>query len=205
MPPIVINRAPWNALVDDSGNNLDGTPWNKAAIKSVLLDPIDVALADADDGTTKDAAQDTILAAHTAQLGLINTAAWTPYTPVWAGADNVQPVLGNGTLAGRSALVGKTCHFVVYLKLGSTSTTGTSSYWTWTLPRPAEAIFGVTACMAVLINTGGGPTAPASVFALNTTTFYLIGAGGGIVNPTSPFTWAPPNCGVYVRGTYESA
>lgn len=40
-----INRAPWTALVDDSGQNLDGSIWNKAAIKTVLLDPIDAALA----------------------------------------------------------------------------------------------------------------------------------------------------------------
>jgi hypothetical protein len=39
-----INRAPWTALVDDSGQNLDGSIWNKAAIKTVLLDPIDASL-----------------------------------------------------------------------------------------------------------------------------------------------------------------
>jgi hypothetical protein len=36
-----INRAPFNALVDDDGSNTIGTPWNKQAIKDVLLDPID--------------------------------------------------------------------------------------------------------------------------------------------------------------------
>jgi hypothetical protein len=39
-----INRAPWNALVDDDGSNTVGSIWNKNAIKNVLLDPIDVAL-----------------------------------------------------------------------------------------------------------------------------------------------------------------
>ncbi len=38
-----INRAPFNALVDDTGTGLTGSIWNKAAIKSVLLDPIDAA------------------------------------------------------------------------------------------------------------------------------------------------------------------
>jgi len=37
-----INRAPFNALVDDTGTGLTGSIWNKAAIQSVLLDPIDV-------------------------------------------------------------------------------------------------------------------------------------------------------------------
>jgi len=36
-----INRAPFNALVDDTGNGLTGSIWNKAAIQNVLLDPID--------------------------------------------------------------------------------------------------------------------------------------------------------------------
>jgi len=36
-----INRAPFNALVDDSGNGTSGSIWNKAAIQNVLLDPID--------------------------------------------------------------------------------------------------------------------------------------------------------------------
>jgi len=44
---ITIDRAPWTALVDDTGQNLDGSIWNKAAIKGVLLDPIDASLAKA--------------------------------------------------------------------------------------------------------------------------------------------------------------
>ena len=38
-----INRAPYNALVDDDGSGLTGTVWNKAQIKNVILDPADVA------------------------------------------------------------------------------------------------------------------------------------------------------------------
>src|SRR4030095_6963433 len=36
-----IDRAPWNALVDDDGSNLVGSIWNKDKIKTVLLDPVD--------------------------------------------------------------------------------------------------------------------------------------------------------------------
>jgi hypothetical protein len=42
---MAINRAPFHALVDDDGSNSLGTPWNKAAIAGVLLDPIDAAIA----------------------------------------------------------------------------------------------------------------------------------------------------------------
>ena len=41
---MAIDRAPWNALIDDDGSNLVGSIWNKAAIKTVLLDPIDASL-----------------------------------------------------------------------------------------------------------------------------------------------------------------
>jgi hypothetical protein len=39
-----INRAPFNALVDDDGTGTTGTVWNTTQIKNVLLDPIDAAL-----------------------------------------------------------------------------------------------------------------------------------------------------------------
>jgi hypothetical protein len=42
---MAIDRGPWNALVDDDGSNLVGSVWNKAAVKTVLLDPMDGALA----------------------------------------------------------------------------------------------------------------------------------------------------------------
>jgi Chaperone of endosialidase len=41
---MAINRTPFNALVDDDGSGTTGTPWNKAQIQGVLLDPIDTAL-----------------------------------------------------------------------------------------------------------------------------------------------------------------
>jgi len=44
---MAIDRAPWNALVDDDGSNLIGSVWNKAAIKTVLLDPVDAAIGGA--------------------------------------------------------------------------------------------------------------------------------------------------------------
>lgn len=40
---MAIDRAPWNALVDDDGSNLIGTVWNKDKIKTVILDPVDAA------------------------------------------------------------------------------------------------------------------------------------------------------------------
>lgn len=42
-----IDRTAFDALVDDDGTNTIGTPWDKAAIEAVLLDPIDAALGSA--------------------------------------------------------------------------------------------------------------------------------------------------------------
>lgn len=40
---MAINRTPYNALIDDNGTGTTGSIWNKNAIKTVLLDPIDAA------------------------------------------------------------------------------------------------------------------------------------------------------------------
>jgi hypothetical protein len=42
---VAIDRTPYNALVDDDGSNTVGTLWTKAKVASVLLDPIDAAIA----------------------------------------------------------------------------------------------------------------------------------------------------------------
>jgi hypothetical protein len=47
---VAINRAPFNALIDDNGTGLTGSVWNKAAIQGVILDPVDAAF-----GTTRQA------------------------------------------------------------------------------------------------------------------------------------------------------
>jgi hypothetical protein len=39
-----LDRTAFNALVDDDGSNLVGSPWNKNAIKTVVLDPVDIAI-----------------------------------------------------------------------------------------------------------------------------------------------------------------
>lgn len=192
-----INRAPWNALVDDPGNNMEGTPWNKAAIKGVLLDPIDASLATLD---TANATQDT-------KLGLINTGAWLPYTPTWQGLDAVGPTLGNGQLQGRYVVFGKTCHFAIFFKPGTTTTFGTSTYWTWTLPLPATAAIAVGGGtnIAGFVNAGGSPSPPGATWTVSATQFYVVAQTGGLVNPSVPFIWSSTNCQMMVRGTYELA
>jgi len=42
---MALNRVPFNGLVDDDGSGRTGTPWNKQAIKDVILDPVDAAIS----------------------------------------------------------------------------------------------------------------------------------------------------------------
>jgi hypothetical protein len=43
---MAINRAPFNALVDDDGSGASGSVWDKSKIASVILDPIDALLTE---------------------------------------------------------------------------------------------------------------------------------------------------------------
>jgi len=49
---MAINRTNWAALVDDDGSNTVGTLWTKDKVKTVLLDPIDTAIAWTEVNTT---------------------------------------------------------------------------------------------------------------------------------------------------------
>jgi hypothetical protein len=42
---MALDRTAYNALIDDDGSNTVGTLWTKNIVKTVLLDPMDVALA----------------------------------------------------------------------------------------------------------------------------------------------------------------
>jgi hypothetical protein len=59
------------------------------------------------------------------------------FTPVWSST-GTQPVLGNGTLYGRYALLGKLVHLYIELTMGSTTTYGSGNY-RLSLPITSEA------------------------------------------------------------------
>jgi len=174
-----INRAPWTALVDDSGQNLDGSIWNKAAIQTVLLDPIDAA------------------------IGPVQTGVWTPYTPTWNTSGAVQPVIGNGTLAGEYALIGKTCHFTLRIIMGTTTTYGDAGIWFYSLPLPGIR-FSYGFIVTAITSAGSAQPAAASVTYSTAQNFYGMTPTAGLIGPTVPFTW---NAGaaLNVRGTYQIA
>lgn len=59
------------------------------------------------------------------------------YTPAWTST-GTQPVLGNGTIYGRYALLGRLVHLYIELTMGSTTTYGTGGYL-FSLPVTSEA------------------------------------------------------------------
>jgi hypothetical protein len=65
--------------------------------------------------------------------------AWTSYTPVWSG-NLTAPTIGNGTATGLFCQIGKTVHFVLSITLGSTSTVGTSSRYSFSIPTSNKNI-----------------------------------------------------------------
>ncbi|MET9733788.1 hypothetical protein ABZZ79_24990 [Streptomyces sp. NPDC006458] len=67
--------------------------------------------------------------------------AWNTYTPTWS-ADPSAPSIGNGTMTGKYAVVGKVCHFTTLVTFGSTTTFGGPNY-TFSLPVTAGALGGL--------------------------------------------------------------
>lgn len=177
---MAIDRTAFHALVDDDGSNTVGSLWNKHAIQTVLLDPIDAALA-------------------------VQAGAWQSYAALWGGSDGVAPVLGNGLLSGRYVLTGKWVDVAIVLQMGSTTTYGTSSYWLFTIPF-VPRIFG-TAGQEVSFRSGamtsaGGAQPGLIAYFLTGASLYVITTSGALVNPTTPFTWSA-GAVLSVRGSYE--
>jgi hypothetical protein len=116
---------------------------------------------------------------------------WTAYTPTWTAA-STDPVIGNGTKAGRYQKTGKMVTYVGRITMGSTTTFGTG-VWYATLPvaavvtspflrYPGSAYFYDNSTIA---NRFGGSCGLDTV---NRIEFY---PGSGVqTTGTGPFTWA---------------
>lgn len=137
---------------------------------------------------------------------------WTPWVPTWGAVTGTQPVLGNGSIAGRYQRIGKTVHFVITLLMGSTSTYPTIQ-WYITLPFPA--MVSVPALIPVFhgrifdnsVGTAFLATAHAqnpAYMALETQSSVSPAAGTDVMRQGFPITWATGDA-IYFSGTYEAA
>ena len=127
---------------------------------------------------------------------------WTNYTPTWT-ATTTDPVLGNGTLAGRYSKIGKTVIGDIILVMGSTTTYG-SGVWSFSLPYTAKSATvrygGSWAAIDVgTINYAG------SVFVspgASTLIFFSRDGGNNFLSSTSPYDWGSGDT-LYLSFAYE--
>jgi hypothetical protein len=130
--------------------------------------------------------------------------AWATYFPSWQGADGLGPVLGNGILSGRYLQTGKWIDVAIVLQMGSTTSFGTSSYWTLSLPFAPKLITNLAQEVTFrggAVSGAGAALAGFTGYAFGTA-LYMITGTGAPVNPSTPATW---NAGAVltVRGSYE--
>lgn len=133
--------------------------------------------------------------------------AWTSYTPTFSGAGSA---VGNGTIAGAYARVGKSILFRVSLLFGTTTTMGTGCFMT----LPVSASAGQTGSIPSFkitfddASSGIGYSGDAKwsgagnmeLFSINTAGTYATLVS---TNATAPFTWTTSDR-IRFGGTYES-
>jgi hypothetical protein len=116
--------------------------------------------------------------------------AWTAYSPVWTTAGTA-PAIGNGTLVGKFAQVGKTVIARIILTAGTTTTFGTLG-WSFTLPVAAAAAEdGLIGNVAGLDSSVPG-WFPGTALLGSTTTLSPVNLAAPAASYTNaaPFAWA---------------
>lgn len=123
---------------------------------------------------------------------------WVSYTPTWAGGS---PAIGNGSLSGVYRRNGDSAEIYIALISGTTTTWGSSTPWTFSLPSglvidtakvPGS---GGSSSLGIAIAqvTGSGNTYDGSI-EVNSTTNVAIrstdSAGNTFWNSTNPGAWA---------------
>ncbi|WP_051789781.1 hypothetical protein [Streptomyces sp. NRRL S-1022] len=137
--------------------------------------------------------------------------AWNTYTPAWT-ATTTAPAIGNGTLTGKYAVVGKVCHFTTLVTFGSTTAYG-SGFYSFGLPVTAGALGGlpqfhgmatVPGNRAVLVAQPGASTGATSYTLWGPASASASGIGqigsGGVFGTA----FASGNV-IRIGGTYEVA
>jgi hypothetical protein len=133
-------------------------------------------------------ANDLLLTAASGEAtGLKYTGSWSNYTPTFTNL-----TVGNGTLAARYCQIGKVCFVKMFFQMGSTSSMGTTPYFT--LPVTAGT-YQATAQFGTMYIEDAGVVSVTGVFiARDTTTAFLsaLGANVTFVGGNSPFTASSP-------------
>lgn len=127
---------------------------------------------------------------------------WQSYAPDW-NASAVNPIRGNGSIAGRWCSIGKTIHFTIVLTFGSSTNIGSGPY-TFGLPVPAANYIQIPVGSANLRDNSTTTRAMRTVYLNTPTTIALANESGALVTHASPWTWAAADT-ILISGTYEAA
>ena len=133
-----------------------------------------------------------------------NLGAWTAYTPTWTGTTD--PVIGNGTLTGAFAQIGKVVNFRIVITMGSTTTFGTGAYRFGVPVTAAASAVGIYTPVGDFMgqdNSTGFWYEATPVLALSTSLLVRYEVGNN-VSTTFPFTWAVSDI-LAINGTYQAA
>jgi hypothetical protein len=136
---------------------------------------------------------------------VLNGGTWTSYTPAWTGSVT-NPVLGNGTIAGRYSKVGKMVDFSIKITAGSTTTFG-SGPWSLSLPVAAASVIDMIGNVLIGDLTGTSMYSMGAAYIPDGGTTLQAYAGGkndgALVSATYPQTWANGDR-LWVTGRYEA-
>lgn len=124
------------------------------------------------------------------------------YVPIWS-TTGTQPVLGNGTIYGRYARLGRLVHLYIELTMGSTTTYGTGTFG-FSLPVTAENRFWILP--GASLDVGVGYEDITGVISGNLTTVFLhtltsVGSNLTTVTQGTPITFGTGDK-IIVQGTY---
>lgn len=124
---------------------------------------------------------------------------WTAYTPTWTATGGT-PTIGNGILTGRYISAGDLCHVNIALTIGSTTSLGTTTAWTWALPVTAA---GSAAGHSWALYWGNTYYVGASLIDAGSTSLRVLSHGSGdAYGYNVPFTWTA-NSRLIISATYE--
>ncbi|WP_330438825.1 hypothetical protein OHB44_28040 [Micromonospora sp. NBC_00821] len=118
---------------------------------------------------------------------LLDATGWVAYTPTWT-AFTSNPVLSNGTIAGRYKRIGTTVHYTGQIEMGSTTTYGVGGWLISTPTTAASATLHVGS--AVLLSAASSVNRIGGSTQFNVATNLTVCAVGGVVSASVPFTWA---------------
>lgn len=120
---------------------------------------------------------------------------WQSYAPEIVTNGNPF-VLGNGTLTGRYALIGKVVHLFISLAIGSTTDQGSGAWFISFPPAAPQAHGSIIGTAMAQKQSGSGTVFVCAVRASSATHFFFQVnglTGGGVVALGVPFAWASPD------------